>query len=315
VASSSLRFVSKLEVLETGSPNPDWVPVAIVPIVTDYEEIHLKPSNSGYSDMRIMLCLQSNDSWCGYEHLVKMDASSSTFLRESKGFTVDGFASTFFVIVAVVLSAGLALLCCCCIKKHFNPENKLSKNPGRDLEHQDEIIDHVSKVSQSLQGNQFYITDPSENKVMMNGMSHDPNKLSAFPIYATTGPRNGSNGHISQGYYITGEHDPLNDPSPAGSNDTAQSDLWMMKTEDGQEIPVSYHALYGQTSSGGMLHEVAQSFPSYTYTSHTASPYTTHDDPSSYPMSHEEQAINLKNSICEYFSLSFSLSLLFFFSF
>ena len=308
VESSSLRLVSKIEVREIGSPNPDWVPLTIVPIVTDYEEIHLKPSNSGYSDMRIMLCLQTNDSWCGYEHLVKMDSSSSVFLRESKGFTLEGFANLFAIAVGIALSCALGLFCCCCIKRRFQPEKKLSKNSS-DIprEHLDEL-DHASKVNHSLQGQQYYANHMDNKGVLMNGgdiMSHDPNKLNALPLYATTGPRSGSNGHLPQNYYLTGDHDQLNDPSPAGSNDTAQSDLWMMKTEDGQEIPVSYHALYGQTSSGGVIHDVSQSaggFPSYSY---TASPYTTsnthtHDDPSSYPMSHEEQAINLKNSLCEY---------------
>lgn len=301
VETSSLRLVAKIEVRQNTS---SWMPLTIVPIVTDFEEITLSPSNGGYSDMRIMLCLQTNDSWCGYEHLVKMDALNSVFLRESKGLSAESFISVVGVLVGIVFCFGLTVFCCCCIRNRLNPEKKLSKNLDLPREHHLDDVDHASKINQSLQGQQYYASH-MDNKMLMNGndvMGHDPNKLSALPIYATTGPRTGSNGHIAQNYYLTGDHDQLNDPSPSGSNDTAQSDLWMMKTEDGQEIPVSYHALYGQTTNGGVIHDVAQNggyHASYSYAGH--SPYNTHnDDPSSYPMSHEEQAINLKNSLCEY---------------
>ena len=308
VESSSLRLVAKIEVREVGQKTGYWIPLTIVPIVTDVEEIHLKPSNSGYSDMRIMLCLQANDSWCGYEHLVKMDASNSVFLRENKGLSVESFLSGVGVIAGIVFCGVLAITCCCCISKRFNPEKKLSKNSDlhreHHLDHLDDV-DHASKINQSLQGQQYYASHMDNKAILMNGndvMGHDPNKLSALPLYATTGPRTGSNGHIAQNYYLTGDHDQLNDPSPSGSNEPAQSDLWMMKTEDGQEIPVSYHSLYGQTTSnGGVIHDVSQTGGYHASYAYTASAYNTHnDDPSSYPMTHEEQAINLKNSLCEY---------------
>ncbi len=66
-------------------------------------------------------------------------------------------------------------------------------------------------------------------------------------MYSST---NGSlNGHISQNYYLTGEG---GDPSPSGSTETGQSELWtMIKSdmmhENPNDNPMSYHSGYGST--------------------------------------------------------------------
>lgn len=95
----------------------------------------------------------------------------------------------------------------------------------------------------------------------MNG--NDPNKMSSLPIYGTSNggvhhQMNGMNavmgmnggtmmgmngsvgggvmgingGHLPHNYYLTGD---MNDPSPSCSNDTAQSDMWMLKSDALQE--------------------------------------------------------------------------------
>lgn len=282
VESTSLRLVSKIEVRETG--NTDWTPLTVVPIVTDFEEIHLKPSPNGFADMRIMLCLQSNDSWCGYEHLVKMDATNSTYLRESKGFSLENFMTIVVYVFLIAVSAALLLLCCCCWKKHINLDKK-SKG----------VSDQESDDSAKPTSNGYYAGH--DNKVLLNG---DAAKLSA--LYASTAQ---SNGHIPQNYYLTDDGGVMigpNDASPSGSNETAHSDLWMLKNEAGvvggelgAEMPVSYHSLYGTNAGHGQMVEGSGShiYPMSGYTYHYAT--TTHDD---YPMG--EEAINLKNSLCKY---------------
>ena len=120
----------------------------------------------------------------------------------------------------------------------------------------------------------------------MNGdaMMHDPSKLSGLPIYATTGPRSAH--LVPQNYYLTGD---ANDASPGGSNETTQSEVWMLKADgsgamvDASEIPVSYHSLYGTHAVGPEAGTNA-----YPYT------YYTHDE---YPMG--DDAINLKNTLCK----------------
>lgn len=72
------------------------------------------------------------------------------------------------------------------------------------------------------------------------------NKISP-PIYSST---NGSiNGHVPQNYYLTGEG---GDPSPSGSTETGQSELWtMIKSDMMHDNPndnaMSYHSGYGST--------------------------------------------------------------------
>lgn len=54
------------------------------------------------------------------------------------------------------------------------------------------------------------------------------------------------NGHMPQNYYLTGE---MNDPSPGGSTETGQTELWnMIKSDmmnDAPENGLSYHSGYG----------------------------------------------------------------------
>lgn len=135
VESTSLRLVAKIEVRESG--NQDWAPLTVVPIISDYEEIYLNPSKAGFSDMRIVLCLQSNDSWCGYEHLVKMDSSSaSNFSREPKGFQWESFLLTLIAIGLVAASGMVMFVCCCCWKKRKDMEKKTVGDGGEsDSDH------------------------------------------------------------------------------------------------------------------------------------------------------------------------------------
>lgn len=110
--------------------------------------------------------------------------------------------------------------------------------------------------------------------VLVNGdpLHHDhASKLSSLPIYATAN----ASGHLPQKYYLTGD---MNDPSPSGSQETAQSDLWMMKqdTNEPLEVPISYQSLFNTNNAVD---------PNYPY-------YYTHEE---YP----DDAINLKNSLCK----------------
>lgn len=146
----------------------------------------------------------------------------------------------------------------------------------------------------------------------MNG-NGDPNKLSSLPIYGTTsnggvhhqmngGINGGMNGHLPHNYYLTGD---MNDPSPSCSNDTAQSDMWMLKSDALQE---------GCGGSVGMNEVVG----GMGYSSHHAAQQQQHFDQSSgqldpslysysyfppsqdeYPSQDVETSLNLKNSMCK----------------
>jgi hypothetical protein len=125
----ALKLLAKIEIRTDGSNEAEWKQLTTVPIISDYEKVFLKSTNdiADISDIRIVLCLQSNDSWCGYEHLVKMD---SVYTRETRVLSTDH-------LMAVILVAGLcalvvvSLLLCCCWKRRDN-NNKLKKDYEMD---------------------------------------------------------------------------------------------------------------------------------------------------------------------------------------
>lgn len=112
---------------------------------------------------------------------------------------------------------------------------------------------------------------------LMNGDLSDPNKMSSLPIYATAA--GSMNGHIAQNYYLTEGNDP------SGSNETAQSDLWMMKNDmvDGQaemQLPYHHYGTNGQMEANG-----------YSYSYYPHEEYQQLDDTSN---------VSIKNALCEY---------------
>ena len=172
VEATSLRLVAKIEVRETD--RPEWTGLTVVPIVTDLEEIFLKPSSSGFSDMRIMLCLQSNDSWCGYEHLVKMDASgsnsNSTYLREAKGFSLEYIFNVLLMVFLFIASAACLAACYCCCRKRFGIEKKKKPSgssvsskstPAGSFESSSD--DEAAKVVNSMQ-QAYYVPHDNEGE-------------------------------------------------------------------------------------------------------------------------------------------------------
>ncbi|KAI1301839.1 Hemicentin-2 [Halotydeus destructor] len=233
---ASLSLVGKIEGRE--GTNDDWTPLTMGPVSGGYETVHLRPSPLGYSDMRIILCLQSNESWCGYEHLVKMD-SSATYIKESKSFSVGQFIMVLLAGSSLAVLGVVLLLCCYCYKRRLNLEKKGS-----------EAEDGHNKVSSISPP--YYATH--DNKLIGSDMV-DSSKLSALPIYATAA--GSMNGHIAQNYYLT----EGNEPSPSGSNDATQSDLWMLKSEmsDGPpDMQMSYHYPSGQVDPNGYQYSYYQ---------------------------------------------------------
>lgn len=109
---TALKLLAKIEAHE-GSDTDTWSLITTSKIKNEYEKIRLRPSQSGYTDMRIILCLQSNDSWCGYPNLVKMDATST--YREATSFS----AESIILIISIIVITGalLVTIFCCCYKK------------------------------------------------------------------------------------------------------------------------------------------------------------------------------------------------------
>lgn len=115
----ALRLVAKIEI-RTDSADHQWSPLTTVQVLSDLENVYLKSTAEQITDIRVILCLQSNESWCGYEHLVKMD---SVYTQQTKVSATDHLLS---VIIASSVCAFVAVvfILCCCWKKKDKPEKK-----------------------------------------------------------------------------------------------------------------------------------------------------------------------------------------------
>ncbi|CAG2104637.1 unnamed protein product [Medioppia subpectinata] len=205
--------------------NGEWRQLTTVPIISNQENVYLKSTAEEISDIRVILCLQSNDSWCGYEHLVKMD---SIYARETKSLTTDHLLTVIMIASVSALAVVVTILCCCWRRKDKSDKKDYESDStsGRPK---------VTTISQP-----FYASH--DNKGLMADV--DTSKLSP-PMYSPTG--DSLNGHIPQNYYLTGED---NDPSPGASSDTAQIELWnMIKSDMMSDNPndngIPYHPAYG----------------------------------------------------------------------
>ena len=108
----SLRLIAKIEI--RGETTHQWTPLTTVQVLSDLENVYLKSTPDQITDIRIILCLQSNETWCGYEHLVKMD---STYTRETKTSATDHLLSVIIATSICAIIAVISILCCCWKKK------------------------------------------------------------------------------------------------------------------------------------------------------------------------------------------------------
>ncbi|RWS14198.1 hypothetical protein B4U79_12939 [Dinothrombium tinctorium] len=267
VEQNALKLVAKIEARE--GDNDQWSLLTTVPILNQREKVLLRPPVSVYSDMRIILCLESNDSWCGYSHLVKIDAVSS-YLKESKVFSFEHLMLVICVGGSLAVVVVIFLVCCCYKKK---------ADVKKDYEAEsDDNRPKVSAISPP-----YY--SGHDNKGLVNG-NEDPSKTSPPPMYTSNGS---TNGHIPQNYYLTGDGA---EPSPNGSNETAQSDVWMMKADGMSDNALPYHPTYGSAHSP---------------IDPNVYPYSYYPHEEYQPLSEETYNMNMKNALCKLNALQYKL--------
>lgn len=170
IEETTLPLVAKIEIRESG--NADWLPLTVVPIISDAEEMQLKQS-SAIADMRIMLCLQSNDSWCGYECLVKMD-SLPGFVKETKGLSLDQFVMYLLFTCLLIIGSFVIFFCCCCLRRKNSSDIEKAKNVERE--------DEAAAKARSLTLNQPYYPSHESNK------GNDATQTSAVQVSLTFHP-------------------------------------------------------------------------------------------------------------------------------
>lgn len=270
-----------------------------------------KSSNIGqtYAEMRISLCLQFNQSLCGYQQPVKMDLISS-LSRENKVYSIDQLVLLVSVGGCLAL-AGVLLLSVVCKRRDRLAKKKQEFDSESDS-------DSRSKVN--TLGSGFF--GAHDNKALV-GSNDEPTKMLPPPMYST-GPNtpttsvntalnnnlllNGNTYGNAYGAQNTGYYMP-DDPSPNSSNETAQSDLWVMKggemlMPDGtiayqQNIPTNQPEMMmnGLSNSYHHLNQPQPTTPHLLYGNqmdYSYSYYPQSDDP--YPGMGED-AYTIKNSL------------------
>jgi echinoid protein len=278
-----------------------------------------------YAEMRISLCLQFNQSLCGYQQPVKMDLISS-LSRENKVYSIDQLVLVVSVGACVAL---VALILGSFVCKH---RDRLAKKKQEF----DSESDSDSRSKVNTLGSAFF--GAHDNKALV-GSNDEPTKMLPPPMYSTSPNTptasvnaamnnnlllNGSaygGGYAAQngvGYYMP------DDPSPNSSNETAQSDLWVMKAgemimPDGTiayQPPNAMQSAQSELLMNGLsssYHHLNQPQPTphlgqygtpmdYSYSYY---PHTQPDDP--YPGMGED-AYTIKNSLCKFQIVAFKVT-------
>lgn len=219
----SLRLVAKIEI--RSESNANWTPLTTVQVLSDLENVYLKSTPDQITDIRVILCLQSNESWCGYEHLVKMD---STYTREAKVLATDYLMSVIVVTSICAFVAVVLFLCCCLKKKDSSDKKDFESDTSTDAPNKNLTTNYFSSHDNKgmLHFILFFISfnkvDSITAGLMQDMDSSNMNKFASTIYGSTMAPP--MNGHIPQNYYLTG--DGNSDPSPNGSNETGQTEFW-----------------------------------------------------------------------------------------
>ncbi|XP_076304804.1 contactin-2-like [Tachypleus tridentatus] len=229
--SKTLKLIAKVEAKTKGSI--EWQLQTLLPVQQENSDVYLSPPPEGFSDVRVILCLQSNESWCGDEKL----AEPFIGVAHSVGNTTP--LSTGNIIIIVVVAASIFLLMviivvCCCLKK--------KTKPGAKKYEMEEGNERTKTISQP------YYTG-GQNKLPDSG-SDD---LSKPPMYTPTLPA----GHVNNSGLL---HDQFHNRSPPSngmiylpgqqlSPNDSQSDIWL---KCGSELPpeVSFQQYDGGLSNG-----------------------------------------------------------------
>jgi len=193
--------------------------------VKDKNGLDIKNS-AQYNDMRVSICLKMNTTLCSLTQSVKMDYVSS-YYRDNRVFTIE----QLIVIILVGGSFALGIV----LSIVFFVSKKREKHNKKDYE-SDTDSGNGAKVC-TISNNYF---NSNDSKALVDSQD-DSTKMP--PVYSTT-PNTptstiGLNAGLSQNLQLNGNTygtanyflNGSDQNSPNGSNETAQSDLWMMKNE------------------------------------------------------------------------------------
>ncbi|XP_035211454.1 hemicentin-2-like isoform X2 [Stegodyphus dumicola] len=213
---TSLKLLAKIEARPIGSEM--WIPQTVIKVIRPIEKVQLSPPDEGFSDVRVKLCLESNDSWCG-------DAKLANPLEEDLPNPKDSKAGLSTEFVMIILSVGgifflllvITVICCCLKKRNIHKEKK-------DFE-----METTNPRPKAV--TPPYFPDGVVNK----GLESVTDDITKAGIYTTntSGINGGMNGHIpSSSHPHAGMmyHHPDQDTSPCSALD--HSEPWLKPGDD-----------------------------------------------------------------------------------
>ncbi|XP_076332027.1 cell adhesion molecule Dscam1-like isoform X2 [Tachypleus tridentatus] len=227
VDSKMLKLVAKIEarVQETDK----WRQQELLKVEQKKSVVYLRPPQDGFSDVRVILCLQSNESWCGDEKLAEpfIEGTAQAIgngppLSTRNIIIIVAVSASIFILVTIII-----IVICCCSKKISKSaqKNKMETGSARP-----------PTISQP------YYTE---------GLSKLPDTgfddLSKPPMYTPTLPA----GHVSNIGLLSNQFHsgpPSSHDQEISPNDS-QSDLCL---KSGSEIPleVAFQQYDGGLSNG-----------------------------------------------------------------
>lgn len=230
VDSSAEQLVARVEGRPRGQDQ--WRPLVETEVDRPQLSVELPSPGPALADVRVLLCLQSNVSWCGDERLAEpFDEFALT--TESSAHPVGAPVSmmTVNVVIIVAVAAGLFFLLvlifvCCCWKK------KASKVIKKDYE--SEVQNARPKV----------ISGPYYHDDVGKGMDANGDDMNKHAIYAGSMGSMGSSPHTVSGHHgsqmmsngmLYGSSDMLDGMHGGGGSD-GPGDLWV-KAGQGEAPP------------------------------------------------------------------------------
>ncbi|KFM73375.1 Hemicentin-2, partial [Stegodyphus mimosarum] len=213
---TSLKLLAKIEAKPIGSEV--WILQTVIKVIRPIEKVQLSPPDEGFSDVRVKLCLESNDSWCGDAKLANPLEEDLPNPKDSRA----GISTEFFMIAISVggilfLLVVIVVICCCLKKRNIHKEKK-------DFE-----METTNPRPKAV--TPPYFPDGVVNK----GLESVTDDITKAGIYTTntSGINGGMNGHIPSGSHPNAGmmyHHPDQDTSPCSALD--HSEPWLKPGDD-----------------------------------------------------------------------------------
>ncbi|XP_022251637.1 hemicentin-1-like [Limulus polyphemus] len=232
VSPTSFSLLAKVEARQAGET--EWQLQKTIPVEHEEVEVYINSDHNEFSDVRIVLCLQSNETWCGDEKLAEPYIGGIPQAVGAK----PPLSTAHMIVIATVAAAVFLLLVivviCCCWKRK-----------GKKVDKRDYEMKSTNSPPNAISP-PYYAHGTIGNK----GVEETLDDVSKVPMYSHS--LHGINGELMNGHLSPNSHHAnvmmYLPEQEVGGNDS-HSDLWM---KGGGELPPegSYNPYDGGLPNG-----------------------------------------------------------------